>query len=342
MAAPRRNRFSRRSRASTSGACRRSAWFCCAGRVTGRDPGLGPLLAALAGGAGVGLAVLGPLEREAVVEDAARVQRGVGVVEHRERRDRGEVRRARLRDEQLRDAGIRDADHADLAVRDPRLRGDGLDHVVAVERLQGLEVVQRAAGAAGAAEVHADGGEAEELRDRRRRLATARVRRVVARVLDHGGVGARVDRAGQGDVDGQQGAVARLQVAVARARSAATSRTTASGTSVGLSTVTGAEACARDHDLVARAGLHVAEQHAAGGVGRLASRPWRRRRLAGWRACPSGAPVTATWFTLGCTAKVAAAPRAVVGRSRRRARGRRPPRATQHAASTSRRNTVRR
>ena len=36
------------------------------------------------------------------------------------------------RDEELADAGERDADHADLAVLHPRLRGDGLDDVVAV------------------------------------------------------------------------------------------------------------------------------------------------------------------------------------------------------------------
>ena len=49
----------------------------------------------------------------------------------------------------------------DLAVRDPRLRGDRLDDVVAVGRLQRLEEVERAARAAGAADVHADRREAE-------------------------------------------------------------------------------------------------------------------------------------------------------------------------------------
>ena len=82
-----------------------------------------------------------------------------------------------------------------LPFGDPRLRGDGLDGVVAVERLQLLEVVVRAAGAPGAAEVHADGREAEQLRDARRRLVAVGVRRVVAGVLDDGGVGAVVDRA---------------------------------------------------------------------------------------------------------------------------------------------------
>ena len=73
-----------------------------------------------------------------------------------------------------REGGVRDPDHADLAVRDPRLRGDGLDHVVAVERLERLEVVERAARAPGAAEVHADGRVSEDLRDARRRLAPDR------------------------------------------------------------------------------------------------------------------------------------------------------------------------
>ena len=45
---------------------------------------------------------------------------------------------------------------------DPRLVGDGLDHVVAVEVLQPLEVVERPARAAGAAHVDVDHGEAEQ------------------------------------------------------------------------------------------------------------------------------------------------------------------------------------
>ena len=68
---------------------------------------------------------------------------------------------------------------------DPRLRGDRLDDVVAVERLQRLEEVERAAGATGAADVHADRRVPEQLRDLRARLRRAGMRRVVARVLDH-------------------------------------------------------------------------------------------------------------------------------------------------------------
>ena len=49
----------------------------------------------------VGLAVFAPPHREPVVQDPTGVQRLVGVVEHRERRDRGEVRRPRGRDEEL-------------------------------------------------------------------------------------------------------------------------------------------------------------------------------------------------------------------------------------------------
>ena len=237
--------------------------------VTGRDAlARPPLAASRAGrGSGIGLAVLRPPEREAVVEDAPGIQRGVGVVEHRERRDRGQVRRARVRDEQLGDARERDAHHADGAVEDPRLRGDGLDHVVPVERLELLEVVVRAAGAAGAAEVHAHGGEAEQLRDPRRRLRRVGVRRVVPGVLDHGGVGPTTRGSGQRDVDRQLGAVARGQVAVPRAEVLA--RVERLRRRVG-----GARHRHRrrlgvpDADDVARARAHVAEEHAAGGVDR--------------------------------------------------------------------------
>ena len=83
--------------------------------------------------------------------------------------------------EQLRDPGIRDPDHADLAVRDPRLRGDRLDDVVAVGRLQRLEELERAARATGAADVHADGREAERARDQRARLRRRRDPRASSR-----------------------------------------------------------------------------------------------------------------------------------------------------------------
>ena len=200
-------------------------------------------------------------------------------------------------------------DHADLAVRHPRLRGDGLDGVVAVERLEGLEVVARAARAAGAAHVHADGRVAEQLRDARRGLAAARVRRVVAGVLDHRGVRALVDRAGEVHVHRQQGAVAGLEVPEA-----------------GLEMLVGVERLrgdlvrahhrdrrgppAPDGDDVARARLHPAEQRTPGRVDPL-------RRDAGavggpGYAVPDGAPVTAIWFTLGCTANEVAAAVVVV------------------------------
>jgi hypothetical protein len=79
-------------------------------------------------------ALLGPVDGEAGVEDAAGIQRAaVAVVEHRQRGDAVEARGLRGSDEQLADARVADADHADLVVQHPRLRGDGLDHVVAVE-----------------------------------------------------------------------------------------------------------------------------------------------------------------------------------------------------------------
>ena len=113
-------------------------------------------------------------------------------------------------------AGIREADHADLVVRDPRLRGDRLDRVVAVGRLQLLEVVERAAGAAGAAHVDADGRVAERLRDQRARLRRLRIGGRVAGVLDHRRVRA-LARPGPGSctVIDERDAVARAQVAVA-------------------------------------------------------------------------------------------------------------------------------
>jgi hypothetical protein len=121
-------------------------------------------LPALAVGLGLADHVGDPRGREAVVQDAAGQHRGVGGADHRQRRDRREVRWLRRRDEQLRDAGVRQADHAGLAVHDPRLRGDGLDHVVAVEELHRLEEVEGAARAAGAADVDVDRRVAEERR----------------------------------------------------------------------------------------------------------------------------------------------------------------------------------
>ena len=62
-----------------------------------------PRLATAGRRLGVVLAILGPRDREAGVEHAARIERAPDrVVDHRQRRDRREVRRAELRHEQLR------------------------------------------------------------------------------------------------------------------------------------------------------------------------------------------------------------------------------------------------
>ena len=160
-------------------------------------------------------ALLRPVDGEAGVEDAARVERAAeAVVEHRQRRDAVQAGRLRGGDEQLADARVADAHHADLVVHHPRLGGDGLDHVVAVERLHGLEEAERAAAAAGAAHVHAHVGEA--LRGvQRGQVGAVGVAGLVAAVLDDGGVGAVVGRAGQDDVGAQRGAVAGGDVAEA-------------------------------------------------------------------------------------------------------------------------------
>jgi hypothetical protein len=98
----------------------------------------------------------------------------------------------------------------------PALAGHGLDDVVAVERLVGLEVVERAARAARAAHVHVNDGEADQVADDGDAALGARRTGVpVARVLDHCGIGALVDRPGQPDVDRELRAVARGQVLVA-------------------------------------------------------------------------------------------------------------------------------
>ncbi len=156
-----------------------------------------------------------PPLREPAVVDAARSQRAAsGVGDDRQRRDRGEVRRLLRRDEQLRDSGIRDADHADRAVLDPRLRGDRLDDVVAVGRLQRLEELERSTRASGAADVHADGREAERTGDQRARLRRRGIRGRVAGVFDDRRVGAGLGRTRERHVDREQGSVARLEVAV--------------------------------------------------------------------------------------------------------------------------------
>ncbi len=202
--------------------------------VAGIDLGLLP---ALAERLGLRDHLGDPLGREAIVEDAARQHRRRRVTDHRHRGDRREVGWLHARDEQLGDARVRQADHPDLVVHDPRLRRDGLDHVVAVEQLHRLEVVERAARAPRAADVHAHRGVAEQAGDQRgwirRRVAQdrqgaaqpseglvdrhrARSRFVVARIGDDGRIRPHVGGARQGDECRQGRAVARRDVLVAR------------------------------------------------------------------------------------------------------------------------------
>ena len=173
------------------------------------------LLPALPVGAGLVDAGLGPLDREAGVQQAAGVQRGAErVVEHAERSDGGQARGNGGGDEQLADAGVRDAHHADLVVECPRLGGDRFDDVVAVEALHRLEEAERAAAAAGATHVHAHVGEAEGGVDLGE-VGAAGVARLVAAVLDDRGVRALVGGAGQDDVGAERGAVTGGDVAEA-------------------------------------------------------------------------------------------------------------------------------
>ena len=164
-------------------------------------------------------AVLGPLEREAGVQDPARIERRLRVVDHRQRRDRREAGRPGGGDEELADAAVGDAEHADLVVQHPGLAGDGLDRVVAVERLQGLEVVEGAARAAGAAHVDVDDRVAEQGGDGLDpALRAGRVGVAVAGVLDQGRVGAVLGGPGRCTSIASLRAVARRQVAVAAPR----------------------------------------------------------------------------------------------------------------------------
>nr|WP_228430553.1 hypothetical protein [Baekduia soli] len=158
-------------------------------------------------------------QREARVEDPARVQRRRRVVDDRQGRDRRQARRVGGGHEELADAAVGDAHHADLVVQHPRLACDGLDHVVAVEALQRLEVVERAARAARAAHVDVDDRVAQQRRNLRdRALAAVGVGVAVARVLDQRGERPGAAGRGQVDVDGQLRAVAHGQVAVAVGR----------------------------------------------------------------------------------------------------------------------------
>ena len=151
------------------------------------------VLQALTGRLGFLLALNRPRDSEAGVKDAARVQRCCGRVDRRQRRDRLERRRVGLGGEQLADRPVGDPDHSDLVVEHPRLVGDGLDHVVAVEVLERLEEVVGAARAAGAAHAHVDDREPHRVQQRRDPVhRTAGVGVPVARVLDHGRVRGRV------------------------------------------------------------------------------------------------------------------------------------------------------
>ena len=114
------------------------------------------------------LPLIGPGDGEAGVELAAGVEGRLRLVDHRERRERGQVRGLGLAGEELADAAVGDAEHPDLAVRDPGLVRHRLDHVVAVEALGRLEEVEGAAGAAGAAHVDVDDGEAHQVGERLR------------------------------------------------------------------------------------------------------------------------------------------------------------------------------
>ena len=174
----------------------------------------------LAAGRGRGLGIVHavhcPLEGEARVQDPARIERRLAVVDHRQRRDRGQVGWVGLADEELADAAVGDAHQPDLAVEHPGLAGHRFDHVVSVQRLEPLEVVERAARAAGAAHVHVDHREAEDLGDRLdRALRPAGVRVAVPRVLDERGVGTLVRGAREVDVDRELGPVPGREVAVA-------------------------------------------------------------------------------------------------------------------------------
>jgi hypothetical protein len=100
-------------------------------------------------------------------------------------------------------------------VRDPRLRGNCLDDVVTVGRLQWFEEIEGAAGTTGAAHVHADRRVAHVLRDERARLRRVRIGGRVAGVLDHGRVRALVGRTRQLHCDRELHAVAHCHVAVA-------------------------------------------------------------------------------------------------------------------------------
>ena len=122
-----------------------------------------------------------------MLSDAARIERRLHLVDHREGRDRGQARRLCLAGEELADAAVGDAHHPHLVVSDPGLTGDRLDDVVAVEVLQRLEEVERAPGAAGAAHVDVDDREPHDVGESGDpALRALRPRVAVAGVLDQG------------------------------------------------------------------------------------------------------------------------------------------------------------
>ena len=134
----------------------------------------------------VPVTLLRPVQRESAVEDPARVLRRLGRVDHRQRRDRLERRRIGRRGEQLTDAAVGNSQHPDLVAQHPWLMRDRLDDVVAVQRLQPLEVGVRAARAAGAAHVDVDHRVPEQRQVRAKAGLRWAVwgRVAVARVLD--------------------------------------------------------------------------------------------------------------------------------------------------------------
>ena len=183
-------------------------------RVAALDPLVGVGLPAVrSGGLRLVLALLGPVDGEAGVEDAARVERRRRGVEDRERRDGRERRRLERSGEELADPAVGDAHHPDLVVLHPRLAGDRLDDVVAVEALQRLEEVEGAARATGAAHVDVDDREAHEVReDGDAALRSVRLGVPVARVLDQRRVRRRVrGAAGDGEARGKPGEARRAR-----------------------------------------------------------------------------------------------------------------------------------
>ena len=157
-----------------------------------------------------------PAGGEPVVVDAAGVAGGEQVVGRAHRRDGRQPGRVGARGGQLGQPRVADADHADLVVGHPVLVGHDLDGVVGVVVGRVAEEVEGAARAAGAAHLEADRGEAGQPGQhgahvgravgQQIRVAAVRARgpeglgeeggdriggprRVVPRVLDHGGAG---------------------------------------------------------------------------------------------------------------------------------------------------------